>query len=153
MIKNCIHCNKEIYVKPNHHARGWGKYCSKKCQAIYQYTTGQYYECGTCNNKVWRAPARKKKTKSGLFFCNKSCAAIYKNKDLHGNTHPCWNGGKSTYREKMIKSREEQICSNCKNTDTRILIVHHIDQNRNNNELPNLTWLCRNCHWLVHNYK
>jgi predicted HNH restriction endonuclease len=33
-----------------------------------------------------------------------------------------------------------------------MLVVHHIDENRNNNNHENLIWLCYNCHHLVHNY-
>jgi 5-methylcytosine-specific restriction endonuclease McrA len=33
-----------------------------------------------------------------------------------------------------------------------ILEVHHIDKNRKNNELSNLTVLCPNCHSLVHRH-
>ncbi|MBI4281264.1 HNH endonuclease [Candidatus Uhrbacteria bacterium] len=36
--------------------------------------------------------------------------------------------------------------------NNRVLLVHHIDENRKNNVLSNLVWLCRNCHFLVHKY-
>jgi predicted HNH restriction endonuclease len=34
-----------------------------------------------------------------------------------------------------------------------MLIVHHVDENRSNNDPENLIWLCYNCHHLVHNYQ
>jgi predicted HNH restriction endonuclease len=33
-----------------------------------------------------------------------------------------------------------------------VLAVHHVDQNRTNNKVTNLAWLCHNCHHLVHRY-
>jgi predicted HNH restriction endonuclease len=27
-----------------------------------------------------------------------------------------------------------------------------VDKNRKNNKIKNLIWLCRNCHFLIHNY-
>ncbi|MHA1267983.1 MAG: HNH endonuclease [Candidatus Helarchaeota archaeon] len=38
----------------------------------------------------------------------------------------------------------------CGIVDDRVLAVHHIDSNRRNNSPGNLTWLRRNCHYLVH---
>jgi len=32
------------------------------------------------------------------------------------------------------------------NDDERILEVHHVDENRNNNDINNLKILCPNCH-------
>jgi 5-methylcytosine-specific restriction endonuclease McrA len=42
------------------------------------------------------------------------------------------------------------VCQKCGNTDLRVLLVHHIDKNRNNNNPENLQILCYNCHILVH---
>ncbi|MDP3989021.1 MAG: HNH endonuclease [bacterium] len=41
----------------------------------------------------------------------------------------------------------------CLTNCSMVLIVHHIDHDRNNGALDNLVWLCHNCHRLVHNYK
>lgn len=70
-----------------------------------------------------------------------------------GPNHPNWKGGRSTYRDNLIKSKISKICKLCKIKDCRILAVHHIDRNRKNNKMGNLTWLCHNCHFLVHHFK
>ena len=44
------------------------------------------------------------------------------------------------------------MCNFCRVSDARILAVHHIDGNRENNKLENLAWLCHNCHYLVHHF-
>jgi len=43
-------------------------------------------------------------------------------------------------------------CERCAVTVKKVLVAHHIDMNRNNNNLSNLIWLCRNCHFIIHNY-
>ncbi len=67
-----------------------------------------------------------------------------------GKSHANWKGGESAYKNILIKSRVPQICRLCKTKDKRILTVHHVDLNRKNNDVENLTWLCHNCHHLVH---
>jgi predicted HNH restriction endonuclease len=44
------------------------------------------------------------------------------------------------------------VCVLCKVSDKRILAVHHKDNNRKNNKVENLVWLCHNCHILVHHF-
>jgi predicted HNH restriction endonuclease len=41
-------------------------------------------------------------------------------------------------------------CLLCKEKDKRVFAVHHVDGNHKNNKVSNLTWLCHNCHHLVH---
>ena len=36
----CPVCGKEFHPRVSDVKRGWGKFCSKKCKAIHQYTTG-----------------------------------------------------------------------------------------------------------------
>jgi endogenous inhibitor of DNA gyrase (YacG/DUF329 family) len=41
--KKCIRCGDPMTVRLSDHKRGWGKFCSKSCKAIYQEAkTGQY---------------------------------------------------------------------------------------------------------------
>ena len=52
-----------------------------------------------------------------------------------------------------MKTGRRCICKRCGLDDKRVLAVHHIDQNHFNNKPENLTWLCQNCHFLVHHDK
>ncbi|MBI4600028.1 HNH endonuclease [Candidatus Uhrbacteria bacterium] len=88
-----------------------------------------------------------------MFFCNKSCQTKWRNQVYSGPRHHLWIDGGSMYREIMRRSDAKQICRLCKTKDTRILIVHHIDKNRKNNNIANLAWLCHNCHFLVHHHE
>jgi hypothetical protein len=67
----------------------------------------------------------------------------------HGN----WSNGQATYRDRLKKSKQKRECQKCGIADKRVLIVHHKDKNRSNNEIENLTWLCCNCHYLVHHHE
>jgi 5-methylcytosine-specific restriction endonuclease McrA len=52
----------------------------------------------------------------------------------------------SAYRRNAFLAYPHE-CAICGyNEDERILEVHHIDENRNHNEIKNLIILCPNCH-------
>ena len=149
-IVNCKKCKKEFYAKPNWLEKGWGKYCSAKCQHDAQLK-GKFVECYICKKRVWKAPKALKHSKSGKYFCNKSCQTLWRNTIVFvGENHPNWKNGERNCRNILEKSGRKQVCTLCKNKDKRILTVHHLDKNRKNVELKNLVWLCWNCHFLVH---
>lgn len=149
----CLICNSSFYVKPNIQAKGWGKYCSIKCRNKSQFN-GKNVSCFICNKHVYRTAKDIRNSQSGKFFCNKTCQTIWRNTILFaGENHSNWKFGTSAYRRILESTDREKICTLCKTTDTRILVVHHLDKNRKNNKLSNLIWLCHNCHYLVHHYK
>ena len=66
--------------------------------------------------------------------------------------HPSWKGGLSLkYTRRcflpIIRSME-QVCCMCGSREK--LVAHHIDGNYRNNEISNLSVLCRGCHCKVH---
>lgn len=149
----CCVCENSFYVKPNRLKKGWGKYCSKKCQYEGQ-KIGRHYPCATCSKKVYRNNRDLNKSKSNKFFCSKSCQAIWRNKDMYkGEYHVNWKGGSASYRSILSRTDIPQECLKCGCIDKRVLAVHHKDRNRNNNAVSNLIWLCHNCHFLVHYYE
>ncbi len=152
-IVSCKICGKKFYAKPSWLKRGWGKYCSNECHHKAQLK-GKFVYCNTCKKKIWRKPLHLKRSKSGKFFCSKSCQTLWRNKVYSGPNHPLWKGGEhQEYRTILIRSGIEPRCKLCGHKDKRVLVVHHRDKKRNNNILKNLIWLCLNCHHLVHNYK
>jgi len=59
--------------------------------------------------------------------------------------------GSAKYREKCL-TQKLPLCNVCGYGEfIRSLVVHHIDGNRDNNDLDNLIPLCRSCHRKIHN--
>ena len=145
----CKICSKEFKIKPYFLKQGQGKYCSRKC-THESFKKGRVTVCATCNTNLIRVPSDFLNSKSKLFFCNKSCQTIWRNKEYSGKKHSQWKGGRSVYRKIQMSKHISKQCFLCKISDARVIIVHHLDENRNNNIGSNLIWLCRNCHHLVH---
>ena len=99
-----------------------------------------------------KTPKALKGSKSGKFFCGKSCQTIWRNGKYIQENHPNWKDGRHSYRGVINRNKVLPICRLCKANDKRVLAVHHIDEDRTNNTIENLAWLCHNCHHLVHRY-
>lgn len=153
IIASCKICRKEFKAKTSHLQRGWSRCCSKKCRDEAQ-KTGRFVSCDTCGKRIWRAPKEVERSKSGKFFCTKSCQTFWRNKVYSGSNHALWVGGSSSgfYRKKLLDSGISIICNICNEKDIRVLQAHHRDGNRQNNSVDNLVWVCVNCHYLIHNH-
>lgn len=132
----CLICNKEfkhISARCN-----TAKYCSNQCRYKAHKDKGRtQYECQHCH-KLFNAPLSTKRK-----YCSKQCV----NKSSHLTFKPNY----TTVRKAMIARGLITCCNRCNyNHEPLILGVHHIDRNRNNNELTNLEVLCPNCHSLEH---
>ncbi len=149
VIVTCRVCSKRFKVKPWHLRQGWGKCCSRRCRDEAQ-KKGRFVNCSTCGKKVWKMPKDLEHSKSGKFFCNKSCQTLWRNKVYSGPNHAFWSGGAKLYRKKLLESKKVSLCVLCGKRDIRVLQVHHKDGSRSNNDIGSLVWLCINCHHLVH---
>jgi len=148
----CKICNQIFYVKPSHQKHGWGKYCSINCRSKAQFN-GNKMKCHTCGRQVYRSLSRQKKSISGMYFCSKSCQTKWRNGYFIGDRHPNWTGGITVYRDILRRDGVVPICMKCGLTDERVLSVHHLDHDRQNNDISNLVWVCLNCHFLMHHDK
>lgn len=149
---SCQHCASSFYAKPSWLKNGYGKYCSTKCRQEGQ-KNGKTFSCHMCKKEVYRSKKSQKTSKSGKFFCTKSCQTLWRNSEVHiGENHPNWTTGQASYRDRMRRSDRKQECKKCKIGDIRLLSVHHKDRNRDNNDLSNLIFMCHNCHFLIHKY-
>ena len=111
--------------------------------------------CSYCQKKFYRAPSKVNNSKSGLFFCcreHKDLAQRINSGEQFDNIRPPHystdkeNGTINNYRDFAFRNYQH-ICSVCDwKEDENILQVHHIDENRQNNQLENLIILCPNCH-------
>lgn len=151
LIKKCKICDKKFRTKPFFVKHGGGKYCSADChhQGLRK---GVFKKCFICGKDSYKKPLQLKRSKSGKFFCSKSCQTKWRNTEFIGPRHANWVDGENAYRSVLTRNKIPSVCTLCKTRDKRILAVHHIDKNRKNNKLSNLAWLCNNCHFLVHHY-
>jgi 5-methylcytosine-specific restriction endonuclease McrA len=60
-----------------------------------------------------------------------------------------WKNGCGIYRRRAYKKYGYK-CNRCGFDNKKILLVHHKDRNRKNNNVDNLEVLCKNCHSLEH---
>lgn len=148
----CVRCSASFYAKPAVLKAGNGRYCSMTCfrGALRR---GAEKACDTCGNSSYKQAKDIERSKSGKFFCSKRCQTLWRNQLYVGERHKNFTTGESTYRAVMKRKNVPTCCGLCATKDARVLAVHHIDKNRRNNRPENLSWLCHNCHFLVHHYE
>jgi len=149
MTSYCKVCNTKFYPRPSHVRRGWGIYCSINCKNLGTRVRQKVF-CFICGKELMKTFTQLSHSKSGNFFCNKSCQTKWRNAEFIGSKHASFKDGKNSYQSILKRHNVPQVCSYCGEKDTRVLVTHHIDENHRNNNLKNLTWLCHNCHSLVH---
>jgi hypothetical protein len=150
-VRSCAVCAKEFYAKPRLLALGHARHCSRACANI-GVRKGKEVKCSTCDTVVYKSPRDLVRSRSKKYFCNKHCQTLWRNRTFVGERHGNFNHGRAAYRNILKRTGREEMCVLCKTIDTRILQAHHIDRDRKNNKPENLTWLCLNCHFLVHRY-
>jgi len=101
----CKQCGKIFYKtklviynfkNPNHTSSG--NFCSRKCMGLSQINK-QKVICTNCGKGFEKLPTEIKKSKTGNYFCSRSCSVSYNNKHkTHGNR-----------RSKLEKWLQEQL--------------------------------------------
>lgn len=153
MKVKCEICDKEFITKAYFRKHGWGRFCTLACKNIAARRSKEL-ECYVCGKKVVRQVSKISSSKSGKFFCSKSCQTVWRNGYYSREKHSQWKGGfHRKYRDILMKENRRVQCFLCGINDERVLVVHHKDRNRSNNVPTNLTWLCHNCHYKVHHNK
>ena len=151
LLRKCEICGTEFKTKPFFVKRGQGRFCSAVCQ-YKSYRTGRIISCFVCREEAYRGRKKLENSKSGKYFCSKSCQTKWRNSEFVGPKHANWLHGRASYKSVLVRNKVPKLCALCGGKDERVLATHHIDQNRLNNMLENLAWLCHNCHFLVHHY-
>lgn len=160
-VRECLECGEKFYAQLKEIRRGYGKFCTRSCSSTYNLRNMPKkeprlvdLECAKCGKPFKRKKSRLGNSKHGVYFCSRNC------KDLGQRLsegiveiHPEHYGKdvpKYGYR-KIAFSEKPRICERCGfDKDERILHVHHIDRDRENNRLENLEILCLNCHTMEH---
>ena len=148
----CSPCSKKFVKKPSQIKRCRKSFCSTKCQYKAK-RRGKLIECFICKKQVYKQQKDLLRSQSKKYFCSRSCSNQWHGSEFVGKKHPNWIHGSFAYKNILLREKIKRVCFLCNNKDIQVLVAHHIDQNRKNNNAKNLIWLCRNCHHLVHNYK
>lgn len=133
----CVRCSKEFQVPP--HRAGTAKYCSVVCKD--GRSQDNWIPCEVCGTVYYRPRSRLGETKC----CSIACRGI-----LQRTNQPPPTDIPGV--KKWLKRRNMIVeCEDCGYNDRpEILVVHHRDRNRINNNLFNLAILCPNCHAIEH---
>ena len=112
--------------------------------------------CAYCGKQIIKS-ASKIRSKSELYFCcreHKDMAQRVESGDKFDAIRPDhYDDGHRNYRPKALNTYSHQ-CAICGwNEDVDVLEVHHIDENRENNDVNNLIVLCPICHRKLTSHK
>ena len=150
----CVHCNKSFQARPTDLKRGRSKYCTRSCKSKAAGIKSRKFKnfiCAFCKKDFIKKSTYGKSSKSGLVFCcrdhKNQAARLGGIKEIHPEFY-----GKIQFDYRKIAFRNLiPICNRCSYNDfIEILVVHHKDRNRSNNDLSNLEILCPNCHAKEH---
>lgn len=148
---SCHFCSKTFFRKQSQLAISKRHFCSPKCQYEAR-KTGKLITCFICGKCVYKKKKDILYSKSGKYFCGQRCSNKWLGSQRLAERHPNWVSGEFAYKEILSRQSPHKKCLLCGYKNKEAIIVHHVDQNRKNNKVENLVWLCRNCHHLVHNY-
>jgi len=139
VILRCLECGYEWKNKPHNFIYANHKHKCPNCG----FVKGEYFKCAYCGKEVYRTPKNIKKNKSGFFYCSHTCGNLHKN-ELRKQSGE-WDNSLN-YRLRAFEQLEHKCVVCGWDDDDRILEVHHIDENRENNNIENLCILCPTCH-------
>ena len=123
-------------------------FCSLACRHKSSFTQVEK-KCDHCGKNSYKTQTQIKNNKTGLYFCSNECQ---QNEQKIGGKLELdhYGNGKWTYRAAAFREYGK-MCNSCGyNEYEEMLDVHHIDQNRDNNNPDNLEVLCVWCHMLKH---
>ena len=152
VLVKCNYCGKEVWKRKTNFKNYPITGCSKECLANLK-RTGSYFTCKNCGKVFYRTKSQQKRSKSGDYFCSRSCATVINNiRHKSGSDHSNWKDGLASYRDRALRF----YGSSCMNPNCVIqkvgieipeimLDVHHL-KGRDNNDLENLIVLCVWCH-------
>jgi hypothetical protein len=142
--KTCEVCEDTFYVPKYRLAKR--KTCSTQCRTLFLSKKARV-SCAWCSESFEVQAKRVKKSKSGLVFCTRTCKDQAQRADGLEEIRPL-KTDIADYRDKALRAKD-RACERCDyKEEVKMLDVHHIDGDRENNELENLEILCVWCHAL-----
>jgi hypothetical protein len=151
----CKHCKKSFdfsavsergnhtrWCNKNPKRNNWNKFNAgvKRFGKLIEFKVN----CEECNKLFYVKEREKIFPKKDQYFCSRSCANSQGGK---AKVEKCGLIGDRSIAKKYYKF-ECAVCG-----ENRVVDVHHIDENRDNNSPNNLIFLCPNHHALYHRNK
>lgn len=125
--------------------------CSRECHSQYRARHKALVNCASCQKEFPKRRSDLKKSKSGLFFCSIQCKnKEHKTGGLIAPEHYGLSKKSGTLYWEIASKNNLIECVVCKLDCKALLVVHHIDGCRENNNLENLEFLCHTHHALRH---
>ncbi len=153
--RNCKRCQVEYTTDTRYLKRGQGEFCSRKCSANYLASVRPKPEpnvtCAYCGTLFYLPFSKRRKSKSGLFFCCRSHKDIsQKIGGIRDIMPPHYGTSLKSYRTLAFENLPVE-CARCAWKEVpEVLEVNHKDCDRTNNSLSNLEILCPTCHSVYH---
>lgn len=139
--KQCAVCGNAFWV-PKH--RLTQSTCSSVCRGKSRRNRALVI-CTNCGQEFERPINKLSGVKHGHHFCSRACKdAAQKLTGSCPDIRPAHYGTAKIPDYRSLVAVEE--CELCKINETYLLVVHHVDGNRENNKRENLKVLCFNCH-------
>lgn len=110
---------------------------------IHTKQTNIFY-CANCGKEINRRESDIKKNTSGYFYCSQECGNVHKTQLRKESGE--WDNSAWNYRKRVFEVNQHKCCVCGWDEDERILEAHHIDENRENNDINNLCIICPTCH-------
>lgn len=145
----CDYCGKSL-SRPPSLVRSTN-FCDAQCRDAWESANRRVeLACDWCGMPIVRPKSRLEWV--GHHFCSKECTNLWRSQRYSGSGSPHWRGGTSRlpygpdYTDDLretIRLRDGHICAMC---GSPAKCVHHIDDDKFNNNPSNLITLCRSCH-------
>lgn len=149
----CKWCKNGIYKCPSRLEGHKTHFCNAKCRKQYELslTTSVNLKCSYCNSDILRRRNELRKSFHKTYFCNNVCKNRYLNTIR-------WKDVSSTrshrHKRKIVLQKYNNECVACGyDKDVRMIDLHHIDGNHQNNDINNLWSVCVWCHQRHHRCK
>lgn len=139
--KMCVICGAEFLCA--RHRQTVAKYCGRPCYYKAMAKIGSVeLACDVCGKVYRRSP-------SHSHYITKTCSL--RCRGIATRTAAPISKDFPSVRRWMARRGLISQCSECRYDEhPEILVVHHVDRDRTNNDLANLKILCPNCHALEH---
>jgi len=143
----CLECGEVFLARATWVDQDKVKFCGVKCRAASKVTKVSI-SCDLCGVAFQRTPSKLSNSKSGKNFCSRECKDTAQSVDggVMEIMPSHYGNGRRVYRARAFKEYAHK-CADCGyDKYKRILQVHHIDNDREHNEVSNLVILCPTCH-------